>query len=201
MSIETILPDIIAGCGIDVSENNVNSDDDHMRQIVTMMNQSGQDIVKRAEWSRGYGEVDIGANLSEVNLPNDFYKLAEAGAISLKGHNEFVPIRVVVSPATWAFIRQQESEQHYAHIKGGKLNFSPSSGSMGARMTYVKKGWLMDGGEFITNNNNQPIFPEHLLITAVLWRFNRQIGLPYDDLAAEFEADFTAAINADRGVA
>lgn len=201
MSIETILPDIIAACGIDVSENNVNSTDKHMRQIVSLMNQSGQDIVTRAEWSRGYASLDIPAMAASINLPADFYKLAETGAISLIDQGGFTPVRVIVEPASWAFIQDQTSTQTYAHISNDKLYLEPSAGLLGARMVYVKKGWLTNGAEFVTDNAEQPIFPESLLLSSVLWRFNRQVGLPYDDLAAEFEANFTAAINADRGVA
>ena len=201
MTIGTILPDIIAGCGITVSDNNVNSGDKHMRQIASLMNQSGQDIVKRAEWSRNYGHVDIGASVTEITLPADFYKLAETGVVSVKEEGGFEPIRTVVEPATWAFIKDQTSEQRYCHIEAGKLYFTPDAGPEGSRMTYVKKGWLASGSEFVTDNADVPVFPESLLLSAVLWRFNRQVGLPYDDLAAEFEANFTAAINADRGMA
>lgn len=203
MSIETILPDIVTGAGIelDAAERNVNSTNKHMRQLVSLMNQAGQDIVKRAEWSRAYAELTIAANVTQIDLPTDYYKLAETGAIRLSNQGVYAPVRIIVEPASWAFIKDTESVQPYAHIANGKLYFHPDSGITGGSMTYVKKGWLTNGSEFVAANSDQPIFPEQLLLSSVLWRWNRQRGLPYDDLAAEFEANFTAAINADRGVA
>lgn len=200
MTIETILEDMVNGVGVTVSSLNVASQEPHMQQLVSLMNQTGQDLVKRAEWSKTFETVDIDANLSEFPLPSDYYKMAERGAINVKNADGFEPVRVISEPATWKFVSQYTPNQAYAHIAEGKLHFAPKTPVGGVQMTYVKSGWLTDGTEYVTSNSQVPVFPEFLLLSGVLWRWNRRAGLPYDDLAAEFEANFTAAINADRGL-
>lgn len=195
-----ILEDLINGVGVQVTTLNVNSTEPHMKQLVSLMNQTGQDIVKRAEWSRAFKTETIGPNLKEVALPQDFYKMAENGAINLLQADGYEPVRVIAGPATWRFVQQYTPEQVYGHITDGKLLFGPDTGLGGAEMTYIKKGWLTDGTEYVTDNMQMPIFPEFLLISGVMWRWNRRSGLPYDDLVAEFEANFVAAVNADRGL-
>lgn len=195
-----ILEDLINGVGVQVTTLNVNSTEPHMKQLVSLMNQTGQDIVKRAEWSRAFKTETIGPNLNEVALPQDFYKMAESGAINLLQADGYEPVRVIAGPATWRFVQQYQTEQAFAHITDGKIKFAPDTGPGGAEMTYIKKGWLTDGTEYVTDNMQMPIFPEFLLISGVMWRWNRRSGLPYDDLVAEFEANFVAAVNADRGL-
>lgn len=200
MNIESMLEDLVHGVGLSITTLNVASDEPHMRQLVSLMNQTGQDIVRRAEWSRSYENQTIAANLTEFPLPNNYYKMAERGTIHLVGSALYEPVRLIAEPATWKFMQARPSGQTYAHIADGKLLFAPDSGPNGAAMTYVKSGWLTDGKDHVTSNAQIPVFPTGLLLSGVLWRWNRRAGLPYDDLAAEFEANFTAAVNADRGL-
>ena len=202
MTIGTILPDIVAACGLVIDDVSVSNNEPHMRQIVSMMNQAGQDIVKRAEWSQGYRTVELDANLEEVSLPTNYYKMAETGAVFLLDGGGFVPVRLVSTPSTFEFAKQNESAQNFAHIANQKLYFWPGTGQLGAKFVYVTRGWIQGDGtkEFVTSDDDQPIFPESLLLSAVAWRWQRQNGLPYEDYVAEFEANFVAAINADRGI-
>lgn len=200
MNIETMLEDLVHGVGVQVTTLNVASKEPHMRQLVSLMNQTGQDIVRRAEWSRSYETETIEANLTEISLPGNYFKMAERGAINLINVDGYEPVRIIVEPTTWKFTKAQTPLQTYAHISDGKLLFSPNSGASGAEMTYVKSGWLTDGNDHVTSNAQIPVFPASLLLSGVLWRWNRRAGLPYDDLAAEFEANFIAAVNADRGL-
>lgn len=200
MTIESILGDLTESVGISVENLSVASEEPHMRQLVSLMNQTGQDIVKRTEWSRTYASVDIPASVKEFSLPSDYYKMAERGTIVTKDPGGFVPIRVIPEPATWQFIQKERPGRPFAHISGGKVLFYPNSSAHGSEMTYVKRGWLTDGTERVTSDTQEPVFPEYLLLSGVLWRWHRRAGLPYDDLVAEFEANYVAAIRADRGL-
>ena len=51
----------------------------------------------------------------------------------------------------------------------------------------------------MSSNEDDVLFPEHLLTRATIWRWQRQKGHPYEDLMGEFEAALNAEIMADRG--
>ncbi len=201
MALVDILPDIVNGAGLNVKNLNVTSEEEEMKHLVSLMNQAGDDISRRAEWSKAFKTENIPANVQTHALPADFQRMIERGALSLKG-GVFTPLRLVTDPASWQFLTGGTSVQTYCHIDNGDLLIYPGSGYAGATMKYISKNWLysgVTGSTRVTSDNQTTIFPENLLISSVLWRWNRLVGLPFDDLAAEFEANFASAITADRG--
>lgn len=201
MSIEKVVQGIVDSVGLNIENVSVSSQEEGMKRIVALMTQAGEDVSRRAEWSRSFKSVDIPANATEFDLPSDFQKMIDSGAIVIKGAG-FSPVRVIVDPATWGFLSTVGSDQHYCHISGNKLLFNPNTGYTGATLNYVSTNWLYEGdtlSSVITSDTQTPIFPDHLLSLGTLWRYNRMVGLPFDDLAAEFEANYTTALHSDRG--
>lgn len=196
MTIGTLLPDVLAECGIDRTAPQISENTFEMRQILSLMNEAGRDINRRAEWAGATAEVTV-TSAASSSLPSDFQRMASGGSVSLGGaaHD---PVRPVVAPEMWQLLEKFPSEQTYYHIKNGQVFFSPAIGPNGATVRYVSNYWLM-GSDTITSNADQPIFPDSLLARATIWRWKRQKGLPYDDVLAEFEADLETAIRADRG--
>jgi hypothetical protein len=205
MTIGTILPGILAECGIDNVTPVVNDTSFEMRQILALMNAAGADINTRAEWTGTVAETsttDISfppVGVPYVDLPADFQELAETGAVMLGGY-DYKPVRPVVSPEMWQLLEKIPSTQPYYHLKNGRIYFLPRIDTNGVTIRYVSKNWLV-GKALITSNDDVTVFPERLLTRATIWRWKRQKGLAYDDVLAEFEADLQTAINADRGLA
>ena len=195
MTIGTLLPDVLAECGIDRASPQITEGTFEMRQVRSLMDTAGKDINRRAEWSKATASFDI-TNASSITLPADFQEMSDEGAVVLDSAY-YSPARPVVSPELWQFLEKFPSEQIYYHLKGGSLFFSSP---VTATVRYVSTFWII-GRDAINDNADVPVFPDSLLSRATIWRWKRQKGLPYDDILAEFEADLEAAIKADRGVA
>jgi hypothetical protein len=68
------------------------------------VNQAGEDIAKRAEWSGLYTSDTIAGAASSHTLPSDFQEMGEKGSIYLnKTEGTFTPLRPIVDPAMWGF--------------------------------------------------------------------------------------------------
>lgn len=198
MSVGDILPWIMSECGIDNASPDISTNTYQMRQIKSLMNAAGDDINTRVEWEKASKTLSVTGGVSSASLPSDFQEMAAAGAVML-GKSTYQPVRPVLDPTTWQFLSVTTSAQSYYHIKDGSIYFAPALDGDGASVRYVSKNWIVGDKSAVTDNADQPIFPDALLARAVIWRWKRQKGLAFDDQMAEFEADLDAAIKADRG--
>lgn len=197
MTIATILPGVLAECGIDRIAPAIMEPSFEMRQVLALMNAAGVDISTRAEWQGQSADLSA-SSVASILLPADFQELAEDGAVILGSGD---PVRRVLSPAMWQLLTKNPSYDPHFHIRNGAILFSPAVASGGVTVRYQTKNWLAGGKSAITADTDQTVWPEHLLARGTIWRWKRQKGLPYDDLIAEFEADLSTAVKADRGVA
>lgn len=197
MTAETILQNVLVEIGLDLPDAQLSSESFEMRQLRTFMNAAGQDISRRAEWSRLSVDWTVAGGLGAVDLPDDFFEMAEQGAVRVNTSG-FHPIRSVVAPEQWEFLSARGSTQPYYHLKGGQLLFAPALPADGARVRYVSQNWVQ-GRSTVEQNGDTILIPERLVEKGTIWRWKRQKGLPFDDCLAEFEADLIAEIKADRG--
>lgn len=195
MTIGTILPDIMAECGLSAAMPLINDQAFEMRQIKAFMQAAGDEIARRADWSR-LSRTITGSNATALALNDDFSRLSEANPVTRGGGHR--PVRVVTSPAMWQMLEATPSAQHHCHIRDGSILFSPAIGPEGVTVRYQSNLWL-GGSSTIASNDHTPVFPERLLARGTIWRFRRQKGITYDDVLAEFEADLAAEIASDRG--
>lgn len=197
MTAENVLVNVLLEIGLDIASPQLTSDEFAIRQIKQFMNATGKDVSRRTEWSRMTAEHSVAGGLSEDNLPEGFHKLPEKGAVRLNKAG-FHPVRPVVAPEQWQFLKARPSAQPHYHLAGGKILFSPALDVDGAIVPYISKYWVEDKAE-ITQNGDNILIPERLIEKGTIYRWKRQKGLPYDDFLAEFEADILAEIEADRG--
>lgn len=199
MSAEAVLIDILNEIGIDRSNPQINATDFEMRQIVDFMNETGDEIAERAEWSKMYNDWVVPGGQTAVNLPTDWRRIASTGSARLTG--TYAPIRVIIDPETWGFLQARPSVRQYCHVSSGQLQFAPILPLQGATVKYQVKAWVTDNKEAITENGDNVLIPESLITKGTVWRWKRQKGLPYDDYVAEYEAALITLLKADRGEA
>ncbi|MBT8152751.1 hypothetical protein KMP13_02330 [Epibacterium ulvae] len=199
MSAETVLQSVLLEVGLDIPGAQITSADYQVRQVVAFMNDAGEDIARRTEWSRLYIDWEVPGGVSAVDLPDDFQEMAEQGAVCLIGV-PYTPVRSVIAPEQWDFLVARPSAQPYYHLRGGQLRFSPELPADGARVRYVSRQWV-NGRDRIAANADTLKIPERLVQKGAVWRWKRQKGLNYDDASAEFEADLLTEVKADRGQA
>jgi len=184
----------------------VTSTDWDIAQIVEFMEQAGEDIAKRAEWSSLYSSDTVSGSVSSHSLPSDFQEFGEKGGVYLnKTEGTYTPVRPCTDPTLWDFLVQRPSSQLYYMLRGDTLEFSDALDSDGAKFTYISSDWVsLDGGgtgTAIAANADTFRVPERLVHLGAAWRWLREKGMPYDDYVAEFEADLAQEIKADRGAA
>jgi len=202
MSAEDVLKAVLYEVGIEKASPNIASSDFDMTQIKEYMNQAGEDIARRAEWSELFKTDTVSGSVATHTLPSDFQEIPQAGSVYLgKASGTYTPVRVVTDPVMWDFVKQKPSSQLYCHIRGGELVFSDTLDGDGATFTYLSKNWVGGDKSAVTQNADTFLIPERLVrgLTVVLWL--REKGQPYSDQLAEFEANLVADIKADRGAA
>ncbi|MDK1377096.1 MULTISPECIES: hypothetical protein [unclassified Sinorhizobium] len=175
------------------------STDPNAQTMLTMANEAGQEIARRADWQKMLKTLT--ATASPENFPSNFQRLTPGGSVR-KSDGTFV--RPVTNSGQWAVIVGVPSTTPYFFMKGGQFLFSPVSAAVSAVIDYVSKNWIInvstEKAEFSADDDTT-LFPERLLVKGIIWRWKRQKGLSFEDNLAEFEADLTQEINADRGAA
>ncbi len=198
MSAENILTRILLEVGLDKTTPQLSDADYEINQILNFMNAAGDDIIRRAEWSRLYKQWTVLNNVNEASLPTDFLKMVQSGAVKAIEGSGPTLCRSVSSPQQWEMLQIKESNQRFYHLSQGKIMFSPQLPATGASVRYVSKNWVVSKSE-ITSNDDEILIPERLVVKGAIWRWKRQKGLPFEDVLAEFEADLVVEIKADRG--
>lgn len=174
------------------------SNDPNAQTMVTLAQEAGDEIARRGEWQRMMKQFV--AILSPSVFPDDFQRLSPGGAVRGADGAFFRPI---TNASQWAVIVGIPSAQRYFFIRGDQILFSPVAAGVGATLEYVSRNWVLHDpegpGDTLTADDDTPLFAERLLVKGMLWRWKRQKGLAYEDALAEFEADLSQELNADRG--
>lgn len=175
----------------------LSNSDYETRQILTFLNEAGQDIARRAEWSRLFGEITVPGGSTFFPLPADFYSLPSMGAVRLAKAG-FHPVKPVVQPELWEMLSRTPSATPHYYLRDGRIYFAPAVDLEGAVVRYTSKNWVEDR-DFISGNGDNLHIPARLVAQDAACRWLRSKGMPFDDLQAQFEAGFAAEIQADRG--
>ena len=198
MTLSDILDRVCLQAGIGIPSAYASSSDRTAKELVLHAQEAGEEITRRAEWSKMYREEDIAADATSHPVPADFHRLIMGGAITLK--TSYLPILPVRGADQWAFVQEIPSLQRFFFIKSGAFLFSPAVSAAGATLRYVSKNWIVDGSDALIADTNEPVFSGSLLALGTLWRYKRSKGLPYEDSHAEFEAELAREIVSDRGI-
>jgi hypothetical protein len=170
-------------------------------RLLAFIHEAGEEITRRAEWSKLYQERTLTSGLSSYALPVDFHRLVQGGAIILNDTAK-TPVLPVKAMDVWSHIDANPSSQPYFFMSGGNVLFSPALTAT-ASFRYISTGWINGAAgnisEFAADTDTAK-FSETLLALGALVRLKRANGLRYDDLLSEFEAELEREIKADRGM-
>jgi len=197
MIVRQLLHRVTLAVGIDDPSVSLLNPDYQTRQLLELINEAGQSLCRRAEWSQLMRRWQIAGGATHTQLPADFQKLSEKGDLRLNA-THFIPLRPVTNTALWAMIGDRPSKQYYYRLTQGGIDFAPALPSGGAVTTYVSTQWLR-GSDAAVDGEETIVIPAALLERDTVWRWRRQKGLPYEDVQAELESDLIAAVKADRG--
>lgn len=197
MTLLTAINEVCDVVSLDRFASVYGSTDPNAQTMVALAQEAGDEIARRGDWQKTLKSLTVTA--SPESFPANFQRLTPGGAVR-KSDGTF--IRPVTNSGQWAVIVGVPSTTPYFFMKGGQFLFSPASAAVSAVIDYVSKNWIINGSTekaAFGADDDTTLFPERLLVKGVIWRWKRQKGLPFDDSLAEFEADLTQEINADRG--
>jgi hypothetical protein len=178
----------------------VSSVDATALKFVALANIAGDEIARRADWAAMLGVH----NATSGTLPTDFLRLVPGGAVNLTAPVA-APVRGPLSSDQIASIARlgASTALYYGFANGGVVYSRALVGGETVQIRYVSSNWLINGAtpkQRITADADNTRFPERLLTKAIIWRWKRDVGLPYEDEIAEWEADLALEIRQNRGV-
>lgn len=165
-------------------------------QMLRFANEAGEEIGRRGDWAAMFA-TDTATATASHNVPANFQRLIPGGAVYTDA-GAFV--RPVSNHGEWRVITLVQSSQPFYFVTGTSFNFSP----LGTyTINYVTNEWCQSSGggrqTAFAADDDVTLFPERLLVKNVIWRWKRQMGLPFEDQLAEFEADLAQELAGNRG--
>lgn len=206
MSALDVLNNILDEIGIEKDAPELSSETDKdIVEIREFMNLSGQDIVRRADFSNIIANKFLGGDVAQVSMPSNFLRFVSGGnAVKLNKSGVFSSLINVDNDASWQLIKSIPSNNaKYYHVAQGFMKFSPDLDADGAFITYISKNWIDDvdtGKSEINDNGDILLIPEKLVHKGAVWRWLRKKGMPYEDHISEFEADLLTELQSSRGI-
>lgn len=168
-------------------------------KLIAIAHQAGDDIARRADWS----DMLSTASVTNGVVPADFLRLVPGGAVNIVTPSP-APVRGPLSSDQILSIgRLGATTALYYAMQGGAIIFNRPLAGETVSMSYVSLNWLSESAsrtQRTETGSEITLFPERLLVKAIIWRFKRSVGLQYQDEMAEFEADLALEIRQNRGV-
>ena len=202
MSLIDVITRVSLQASLPVFDLIVTNTDRTATELLNACHEAGEEITRRAEWSKLYASSAIPEGSATFTVPTNFHRLIQGGSIVYNA-SPFTPLHPVKAADVWAAVSGAPSARPHFFIKGGVVNFSPVIPAGGATMNYVVKNWILHNSipkdRFVADEDTVQ-FSEALLALGTLWRYRRMKGLSFEDSLAEFEAELAREISADRGV-
>lgn len=172
------------------------------RDVMAAMRMAGEEIAKRAEWTRMVKSATVSSGESLYELPTDFHRLIQGNAVQLLT-TPYTPVLVISSNNLFSMVSLLNSTQPYCAVRNGSIIFEPSL-TANATVRYITKNWLEDDDDVELDvpsaDANTVVFPDQLLGLGTLWRYKRSKGLGFADIKQDFDDLLEIEIKADRGV-
>lgn len=199
MTAETVLLSVLTKCGLTHSEPQITSTDFQTKEVVDLMNETGNDLARRADWPALIARQLFSSATGSTRLPSDFVRLRAVWIGSAQS-------RLMQDHGTFKMLQDAGATEElsdfgpYHHISGLSLLFAPKFGTVGGEYQYVSAFWC-ESGTALASNGEEISLPEHLMVSGTVWRWKRKKGLPFDDDLAQHEAELAEALALAKGAA
>ena len=175
-------------------------------RLLDFAHDAGDDIARRGDWAGMMYKVVFTGYSQAISLTSSFARLAPGGAVNL-----LTPapqrIRGPLSSDQLAQISAgaygATSRLYYSMEANRQLFLSRALDNETIEALCIRRVWMVNVSTYkerATMDSDTCLFPERLLTKAIIWRFRRESGLPYEDQLAEWEADLAMELRQDRGV-
>jgi hypothetical protein len=190
MSLLTIVQSAAKNVGIAPPTSAQGMDPDAIK-LVQFVNETGQEMVRRVDWSAlTKRRVINGTGLNDrFPLADDHGRMIKGQAVSFGG----APVRGGLSSDEWFSLTPSENTPRYFHTFGKSIEFYPYPPSgAGVSVAYQSLNWARTSSAVekstMSTDTDFAAIPEDVLAQGVTWRFLRHAGKDYSDYLAEYEA-------------
>lgn len=157
------------------------------KELQHFMQEGCEEIVRRVDWSELLAQTDFagtGTNTA-FELPPDFSRLSRGGAVYVGG----TFVRGGLSADEFNSLSATEGQPRYLKLNGNNIKFWPyMSDTQTATVHYQSKTYTLAGYDYFVADDDILLFPHQLAQKALVWRWRRHVGQPFEDYLAEFEA-------------
>ena len=197
MTLLTIAQGVARNASLELPDTVQSADDPDAVKIVGFINETGQELARRFDWSvlRKTHLIEGTGFDVKFPLPADYSRMTQGMAVAY-GVNA---VRGGVSDDEWFSLEPAEGAPRYFKLFGASIGFYPyPPEGQPVRLSYISKHWTADGDTFLESDSDIPLIDETLLERGAIWRMRRHIGQDYQDYLAEFEAILADMARADR---
>lgn len=165
--------------------------DDKSKIIRRLIEKECTELWRRGEWSdlTASGIINTTGTDDEYALPTDFGRFIRGSGVKLStGGRPLTPL----SKDEFNALLPSQGEAKYYRVNGqSTLRFYRYPvASLIYNLSYVKNSWngnSTDINILLADDYELP-FPQEVLIKGVVWRYRKDLGEPYQDDLAEYEA-------------
>ena len=205
MSLLTACQAVAKEAGIDAPATIISNTDKTAIQLNALAERAAQKIM-RLDWQRMIREQTITtvASTATYALPSDWARYIGETAWDATNYRQ---MRGSLDPATWQFYKRGLALTVAAHKRfrliGNLVTIDPTPSAVASLIIeYVRNTpWIDSGGTTYrvaaTADTDTTVFPEHLLVLDIKWRFLRAKGLDYTEEHEEAERAIDLAFAQD----
>jgi hypothetical protein len=186
------------------------STDTQILQIQSLLEEEGADLAARGDWESLTNEALLTTTATESQ--GKIATIATNGFRHIKNQTiwdrtDRLPIIGPINQRHWQALKAvvMTGPRYQFRIRGGDLlvNPVPVAGHDWA-FEYISKNWIIsfDGmtfKEFFTQDTDEFLLPDQLVLMGLRWRWMREKGLDYSELYQTYEMQVKDAIGRDAG--
>ena len=208
MSLLTIVQQFCKRTNLPSPSSVIGSTDEQILQALTLLEETGQDLVRRGAWE---GTTFEGTLTTIATIDQ-----GAISSIAANGYNYLIPNSLWDRTNQWPVLGPLTKEEWQARlawtvtgprsefmIRGGKLLVYPApTAGWSWAFHYVSKNWLTNAAgttyhETFQADDDEVLLPETTLLLGLRWRWKAEKGLDYAQLFQEYEQQIRDAIGRD----
>lgn len=210
MNLLTIIQKVCTRSGLPIPASAVGSTDIRVLQMIGLLEEEGNDLSSRHDWSNLTIEASLTTTATEDQgsidtiCPTGFRYIRNN---TIWDRTDQLPIWGPLEGQEWQALKaiSNVGPRYRYRIRGNHLlsNPAPPAGHSW-KFEYQSKNWVYDvdstlSKEFVSKDTDTFLVPDHLVLLGLRWRWMKEEGLAYAELFNSYEIQVKDAMGRDGG--
>ena len=186
MTLLTIAQGLARNVGMQLPSSVVGSSAREWQEALQFANEAGEELARRVDWGKLHASVTITGDGTDLvhSLPSGFSRLNMGVAVRASGG-----IVRPLSRGEWNTLTAVQGTPRYFLLEGAEIRLFPYlANAATATVEYQTAYWTSAGAAAFASDSETSLIDESLFLKALIVRWRRQKGMPYQDEEAEYEA-------------